>query len=109
MTQGITIFELDRSIEDERPVIEFDAQINQGVDWQKLDNILRGKVPISEYDEVQVRISRPEASYWGFYSVPGTLGMISATAIERISDSAFPPLRLVAREAQRSPILLFET
>jgi hypothetical protein len=89
LKQEIDIFEMDRSVEDDRPVIEFDAKPNQGIDWQKLDTILRGQHPVADYDEVQVSISNPDASSWGFYSVPGTLGLISAKAVEWIGYPAF--------------------
>lgn len=89
MERDIEIFEISPSTEDDRPQIAFDAEANQRIDWQKLDGVLRGQRPIGDYDEVRVSIPGPRACSWGFFSVPGTLGLISAIAVDRIGHSVF--------------------
>jgi hypothetical protein len=89
MTEEKTVFEFDYSVEDERPVIAFDTPANQGIDWLRLGAILRGERPSADYHEIRVVVQDPDASSWGIYSVPGTLGLISAEAVERIGRPVF--------------------
>jgi hypothetical protein len=42
MTEESIVFRIDPSVEDDRPVIEFDAPANRAIDWRRLDAILRG-------------------------------------------------------------------
>ena len=102
MSREITIFELDPSVEDDRPVIDFELKANQKNDWQRLDLILRGEKPIADYEEVQISIARPDAGSWGFFSIPGTLGVISSEAVERIGRAVFRLYDLLPAQINRA-------
>lgn len=89
MTEDDVVWLVAPSIEDDRPVIEFDAPANRGIDWARLDAVLQGERPLADCPEVGVVVQAPDALAWGFYSVPGTLGLISAALVEHIGPSAF--------------------
>jgi hypothetical protein len=89
MTDERIVFRVDPSVEDDRPVIEFDAPANRGIDWRRLDDILRGERPTADYRALSIVVERSDAASWGYYSVPGTLGLISGEAVRCIGPSAF--------------------
>jgi hypothetical protein len=89
MSDDKFVFMLTPSFEDYRPSIEFDVPANQGIDWLLLRKILLGERTTSDYQEASLMVSNPAATSWGFYSVPGTLGLISEQAVTSIGSSAF--------------------
>jgi hypothetical protein len=87
MTEEGVVFMVGPSVEDDRPVIEFDALVNRGIDWRRLDALLRGERPTTDYQELSVVVPDADATSWGYYSVPGTLGLISGEAVRCIGRS----------------------
>ena len=81
MTEELTVFRVDPTVEDDRPVIEFDNRANRGIDWGWLDAILLGERPLADYRELSIVVRRADATIWGYYAVPGTLGLISGDAV----------------------------
>jgi hypothetical protein len=88
------IFEVRTSVEEDRPNIAFDADINQGIDWRRVDLVLRGLRPATDYELVRLVVQERDATSWGYYSVPGTLGLISSEAIQRIGQEVFRRFQL---------------
>jgi hypothetical protein len=89
MTEDNLISLIKPSFEEERPVIEFDASVNRGIDWGLLDAVLQGERPLTDYQEIGVVVSSSSATSWSFYSVPGTLGLMSTKLVEKIGSAAF--------------------
>lgn len=89
MTDERIVFRVDPSVEDDRPAIEFDAPANRGIDWRGLDAILHEERPLTDYRELSIVVRRADAASWGYYSVPGTLGLLSGEAVRCIGPSAF--------------------
>lgn len=89
MTDESLVFELRPSIEDDRPVIAFDDPANESIDWLQLDEIAQGERPVADYQVIHLVVRHPDATLWGFYTVPGGLGLISTEAVEQIGRSAF--------------------
>ncbi|MDB5312363.1 MAG: hypothetical protein JWO38_6565 [Gemmataceae bacterium] len=89
MTEECIVFRVDPSVEDDRPVIEFDAPANRGIDWRRLDAILHGERPTADYRELGIVVRRADTTSWGYYSVPGTLGLLSGEAVRCIGPTAF--------------------
>lgn len=76
------------SAEDDRPVIEFDAPVNQQIDWQQVDQVFQGERSPDDYQSPHVTVAGPDATSWDCYSVPGTLGLFSTRAVEAIGHAA---------------------
>jgi hypothetical protein len=89
MTEECNVFRVDPSAEDGRPVIEFDAPANRGIDWGRLGAILHGEGPATDYLELSIEVRGADAPSWGYYSIPGTLGLISGRAVQCIGPPAF--------------------
>jgi hypothetical protein len=103
MRDDMAVFEVSASTEDYRPSIDFDDRANQGIDWKELDEVLLGQRPIGDYRQPSIFVSCQDAIDWGFYQVPGTLGLISAEAVQLVGRDAFRlykllPARLNDRE-----------
>jgi hypothetical protein len=88
MIEDYTVYTVTPSMETYRPAIEFDAPVNEGIDWLQLDAILQGRLTIADYRVLSVVVRSSDATSWHYYSVPGTLGLISATALQVIDRVA---------------------
>jgi hypothetical protein len=89
MDPGEAIYLVSASVEDTRPIIDFTHAACQKINWQRIDEVLHGQRPVADYQEVSIPVEAPDATSWDYYSVPGTLGLISHKATELIGHSAF--------------------
>jgi hypothetical protein len=102
MTEERIVFRVHPSIEDDRPVIGFDDPANRGIDWGRLDAILLGERPTADHREFNISLRDADACSWGYYSVPGTLGLISDEAVRLIGPSAFRRFALLPARPNNS-------
>jgi hypothetical protein len=96
MNNSENIYLVGASIEEERPVIDFTHPDCKKVDWLLIDEVLRGMHPVGECQAVSIPVLVPGANAWSFYSVAGTLGLISRKAVQIIGDSAFQHFQLLS-------------
>ncbi|MCZ2340646.1 MAG: hypothetical protein LC104_02485 [Bacteroidales bacterium] len=85
-----SIWLLSNSIENDRPEIDF-VQVKETnpVDWGLVDDLLHSKVSIEQYTPLNILVEQPEATKYDFYSVPGTLGLVSNRLVDAIGSIAF--------------------
>ena len=88
MSVARQVFLLSPSLEDERPEIRFELKENQRADWLSIDEVLRGERPLTDYREPEVVVLDAGAELWDFYLVPGTLGLLSARAVDVLAPFA---------------------
>ena len=84
-----SIFGLSPSVEDERPMIDFEFIEHRQIDWLRIDEVLRGLRPLSDYPSVALSVPRKDATSWAFYLVPGTLGLIAKKAVDALGAETF--------------------
>jgi hypothetical protein len=89
MNHASNVFCISTSIEDDRPQVDFEREEHRAIDWLRVGHVLRTKRPISDYPEVSLSVEQPDATEWDFFSVAGTLGLLSDRAIECIGRPAF--------------------
>jgi hypothetical protein len=83
----VSIFAMRPSVENDRPVIDFDDPGNRAVDWAALDAALRDAVG-APAPTVNLVVHAADATAWDCYGVPGTLGLFSTRAVATIGPGA---------------------
>lgn len=96
------VHKFSSSLEDERPEIDFRMKCNQ-YDWTDFNRIMDGDLGVQFYSPVQFTIGHSDALLWDFYSVAGTLGLISDRAVRLIGESAFRNFDLLIAHINTAP------
>jgi len=76
----IHIYNIRPSFEDDRIEIDFELEDNSEIDWDVVNQILDDEITRDQYEPFHVVIKDEEALDWDFYSLPGTLGLLSKKA-----------------------------
>jgi hypothetical protein len=80
------VYIVGSSLEETRPQIDYTMNQNrEGIDWGRIGGVLNGRLPVSEYLPVRIKIDDPDAEKWDFYRCGGTRGLISARAAAVLS------------------------
>ena len=81
MAVATTIYEIDSSVEEDRPWINFDHPDNARQDWMMINAIIDNQLSVEGPLPIEVTVDSPVALDWDFYLLPGTPGMISERAL----------------------------
>ena len=92
----MTIYRLDTSLEDDRPMVAWDiTNERDGAAWELACSILDGECPISDYEPVHFTVRSRKAGSYHCYMSPGTLPLISAMAVCVIGRENFQAYELL--------------
>jgi len=89
MNAATAVFEVDPSVEDDRPQIDFERPEHANIDWGPFNEIEAGTAPASVYRPVRFFVDESTATSWDLYLVSGTLGLFSERSIETIGRPVF--------------------
>jgi hypothetical protein len=79
------VFLVEPTVEEDRPLIDFQFEENRSNNWLAIDQVLRGERPIEEYPAAHISVMHKAATEWDFYSVPGTFGLFSQRAVDLLA------------------------
>lgn len=83
------VFDCRPSIEDDRPVIDFEKNINAKNDWLSVAKVLDGTKPKSAFPaNIAVRVDDPRATEWDCYFDGGSRGLFSQRFIKAVGSEA---------------------
>ena len=74
------ICQIESTLEEDRPWIDFELPENSSQNWELVDDIFRDRATVEGPLPVEVRVNHPEALEWDYYSIPGTSGAFSHRA-----------------------------
>src|SRR5438045_8330286 len=74
------IFELDCSVEPDRPFIDFELSQNSRQDWAMVNTVIDEQMPVEKALPIEITLGSRTALEWDWYMLPGTMGLISLRA-----------------------------
>jgi len=82
------VYELDCSVEEDRPFIDFEQPENARQDWGMINEMIDDRVAVERPISIVITVGSPDALDWDFYMLPGTLGVVSRRAREVLAPFA---------------------
>ena len=83
MAFATRVYELRYSIEEDRPMGDFQDPVNKAINW-RIPRVDATEEERMQYEPFHVIVRCSDALDWDFYSVPGTLGLFSQRAMQVI-------------------------
>ena len=85
---AMAIYSMRPSFEEDRPDIDFEHPDNGGADWDMVNEVIDGEIRVAAYSPFHLTVDSPDATAWDFYSIPGTMDLMSQRAVELLSPVA---------------------
>ena len=61
------VYEVGTSLEEDRPEIDYELPVIAAIDWLRIDEVVRGVRPISDYEPVDVYVAASNATDYHWY------------------------------------------